>query len=222
MSREQVIYLINMAVQCAVWGMFSATLAFLDIGLGARYYSATLILSCLISCVYAYISADIKKKKWVFKHFKAIDLGETIFFTITETTFFVVYKVGKFDAIADMPRVLKLFFVWTVFYQIVRALISLILPGIGDVFEQSLYKNQIDYQNHSNAERLMSNGGAVLGAVLSFAVGDYFKFHPYWVFAMQAMDWIDLWARWQFYYKKNNSEIIKKNFAKDCVKWKSA
>ena len=99
-------------------------------------------------------------------------------------------------------------------------IVQTILPAIGDVFEQSLYKNQIDYQNHSNAERLVCNLGAVIGATLAFAVGDFFKDRPYLIFCLIFIDWLCLWSRWQFYFKPSNWIIIKANFAKDYMKWK--
>ena len=96
----------------------------------------------------------------------------------------------------------------------------IIIPSIGDVFEQSLYKNQIDYQNHSNAERLMSNVGAVLGALSALTVGDFFKEHVWLIFFATVFDWIGLWGRWQFYYNKQNFAIIVRNFAHDSNEWR--
>lgn len=200
MSRTQIIYLINLFVQCSVGGAFEATWAFQQNALGTRVYSITLVLGCIIGCIYAIMSTDMKKKRWIFKHFKAIDIGETIFFTLTELTFLTIYIIGRYDPFNDMTRVLWLFFYWTMFYKFVNAIICTILPSIGDVYEQSLYKNQIDYQNHSNAERLMCCFGAALGAWFSFLIGDFIKFHPWLIFTLVVMDWIGLWSRWQFYF----------------------
>ena len=113
------------------------------------------------------------------------------------------------------PELLKLFFYWNVFYRIVNMLISTIIPSIGDVFEQSLYKNQIDYQNHSNAENLACCFGNALGALACFAVGDFIKWHPWLIFTLVFLDWLSFWSRWQFYFNKSNFAIIKRNFAKD-------
>lgn len=220
MSRTQSIYLVNLFIECVVGGAFEATWAFQQNALGTRVYSTTMILSCIIGCIYAYMSTDVKKKRWIFRHFKVIDIGETIFFTCTELTFLTIYIVGGYDPIKDMNRVLWLFFYWTMFYRFVTAIICTILPGIGDVYEQSLYKNQIDYQNHSNAEQLMCSTGAIFGAFISLMIGDFIKYHPWLIFTLVIMDWVGLWSRWQFYFNKENYAIIKRNFAKDAGNWK--
>ncbi len=219
MSKEQTIYLLNMCFQCIIYGSFSATYAFINIGLGTKMYSINLILGCLIGCIYAYVNTDLKKKKWVFKHYKVVDLCKTAFYSVIDGAFLLIYFLGDFDPFNDMNQVLGLFFVWNIFFKVVHTIVSVMLPGVGDVFEQSLYRNQIDYQNHSNAEILMSNFGAVGGSVASFLVGDFFKKHPYFIFAAVVFDWLDLWARWQFYFNKKNFETIKRNFARDAVKW---
>lgn len=105
-------------------------------------------------------------------------------------------------------------------YLFTLMLNCVIIPSIGDVFEQSLYKNQIDYQNHSNAERLMSNVGAVIGALSALAVGDFFKEHVWLIFFATVFDWIGLWGRWQFYYNKQNFAIIVRNFAHESNEWR--
>lgn len=88
------------------------------------------------------------------------------------------------------------------------------------MFEQSLYKNQIDYQNHSNAETLVANFGACIGAFVAFIIGDMLKDHIWIVFALVVNDWLSLWSRWQFYFNKANYSIIRKNFEEDCRTWK--
>lgn len=220
MSKSQIIYLINLFVNCLVGGSCEATWAFQQNALGTRVYSITLILGCVIGCVYAIFSTDMKKKRWIFRHFKAIDICETVFFTLTEFSFLIIYFAMGYDPYNDMTRVLWLFFYWSMFYKFVNAVISTILPGIGDVYEQSLYKNQIDYQNHSNAERLMCCFGATFGALFSFLIGDFIKFHPWLIFTLVLLDWLGLYARWQFYFNKENFAIIKRNFAKDSGEWR--
>lgn len=220
MSKEQIIYLIFLFVQCVVYGGFSATFAYQDIGLGTRFYSINLILGCVFGCIYAFVGTDYKKKKWVFRHFKCIDLTETILVTLVDSAFLIIYFAGKFDPIVDEHRVLQLFFAYNVFWKLVWSIIQSIIPNIGDVFEQSLYKNQLDYQNHSHAETLMACFGSALGAIVSFAVGDFFRFHPWMIFLLAWMEWYSLWSRWQFYYNKKNYAIIKRNFAKDCGEWR--
>ena len=66
----------------------------------------------------------------------------------------------------------------------------------------------------------MGNFGAVAGAFLSFALGDFVKWHPYLIFLLVWLDWFGLWARWQFYFNKRNFAIIKRNFAKDSGEWR--
>lgn len=215
MSREQVIYLFFLFFNCIAYGAFSATYAYYEIGLGTRFYSFLISLGCIIGVVHAFIAADIKKKRWVFCHYKIIDLGESIFFTCTEMGFLIYYLANNLNPLIDEKPIFYLFFFYFIFYRIVNAIISVVIPGIGDVFEQSLYPNQIDYQNHSNAESMMSCFGAALGAGASFLIGDYFKNHPYYVFLLVFVDWIGLWSRWQFYFKPSNYSIIKRNFAKD-------
>lgn len=222
MDRHQIIYLISIFINCIVMGGFAATFTFQQIGLGTQIYSINLILGCIAGCVYAFISTDMKKKKWVFCHFKAIDVGETVLFTLTESVFmFLYFFVCKFPFVIPaldeplMDKVLWLFFGWNMFYRITNTIITSIIPGIGDVYEQSLYKNQLDYQNHSNAEMLMDCFGAALGAGVSFLVGDFIKFHPWLIFTLVILDWYTLWSRWQFYFNKKNYAIIKRNFAKD-------
>ena len=201
MSRSQVIYLFSIFIGCTVFGALSGAIAFYDIGLGTRYYSFSLFINCIISCLYCWFSADMKKKRWIFMHYKAIDLGETIFFTLSNTVFLIIYIEG-------------------IFYKIVSTFISTIIPSIGDVYEQSLYKNQIDYQNHSRAEGLMSCFGAAAGAAISWMVGDFFKYHPKIIFLTAYINWIEFYCRWQFYFNKENYAIIKRNFAKDCGEWR--
>lgn len=220
MSKEQIIYLIVDFFCLIIYGMLTPTFMQLDIGLGSRYYSVQLIASCVIGCVYAYIATDLKKKRWVLIHFKEIDLCETLFFSTFEIAFLIIYIVGHYNPTSNWVRVCKLFFFHDFILKIVRMIVQTILPSIGDVFEQSLYKNQIDYQNHSNAERLVCNFGAVIGATLAFAVGDFFKDRPYLIFTIVVLDWLSLWSRWQFYFKPSNWVIIKANFAKDYIKWK--
>lgn len=216
MSKEQIIYLIFLFVDCVIYGMFAATFTYYQIGLGTRFYSLIVCTGCIVGVIHAFVSADVKKKRWVFKHYRIIDLCESIFFTITEMGFLTYYFVNNLNPLVDEVPVLNLFFFWSIFYRIVNGIVSIVIPSIGDVFEQSLYKNQIDYQNHSNAENLMACFGAALGAGLCFIVGDFFKEHPYFIFFLVIFDWIGLWSRWQFYFKPSNFEIIKRNFAKDC------
>lgn len=220
MSRTQINYLINIFISSAIYGGFAATFTYQQIGLGTRFYSVNLVLGCIIGCIHAYMSADMRKKRWIFRHFRCIDLGETLFFTLTEVSFASIYFIGKFNPTENEVRVLQLFFCWNIFYRIVGSIINMIIPSIGDVFEQSLYKNQIDYQNHSNAENLMGCFGAAGGALLSLAIGDFIKWHPWLIFTLIILDWYGLWSRWQFYYNKENYSIIKRNFAKDSGEWK--
>lgn len=221
MSREQLIYLLFVMLDLIIGGAVSPTWASLNIGLGYRFYSVQMIVSCVIGMIYAVVSSDVQKKRWVFKHYKAIDLGETIFYTLFDAVFLVIYIAGCYNPNEDWNRVCKLFFSYSLLFQIARAIVQVILPGIGNVFEQSLYKNQIDYQNHSNAETLMANFGCLLGAAAAFLVGDTLKNHLWIVFALVINDWLGLWSRWQFYFNKKNYDIIKRNFAKDCAKWRS-
>lgn len=215
MSKEQTIYLFFLFFSCIAYGSFSATYAYYEIGKGTRFYSLLISLGCIIGVVHAFIAADIKKKRWVFCHYKAIDLGESIFFTLTEMGFLIFYFSKGMNPTIDELPVLNLFFVYFIFYRIVNAVISVVIPGVGNVFEQSLYKNQIDYQNHSNAENMMCCFGAALGAGASFLIGDYFKEHPYWGFCLVFVDWIGLLCRWQFYFKPSNYSMIIRKFAKD-------
>ena len=215
MSKEQVIYLLFLFLNCVVYGAFASTFTHYEIAKGSRYYSSLLMIGCIVGVVHAYIASDVKKKRWVFKHFRAIDLGESIFYTCTELGFFCYYMFNGLSPATSPDRVENLFFFYFVFYRIVSAIISVVIPSIGDVFEQSLYKNQIDYQNHSNAENMMSCFGAALGAAGCWIVGDYFIKRPYFIFGMVLFDWIGLWSRWQFYFKPSNYSIIKRNFAKD-------
>ena len=220
MSRSQVIYLFSIFMECTVFGALSGAIAFYDIGLGTRYYSFSLFINCIISCLYCWFSTDMKKKKWFFMHYKAIDLWETIFFTLSNTVFLIIYIVGNYDPHSNIQRLCKLFFYEGIFYKIVNTFISTIIPSIGDVYEQSLYKNQIDYQNHSRAEGLMSCFGAAAGAAISWMVGDFFKYHPKIIFLTAYINWIEFYCRWQFYFNKENYAIIKRNFAKDCGEWR--
>lgn len=220
MSKEQIIYLIVDFFALVIYGMLTPTFIQLDIGLGSRWYSIQLIASCIIGCIYAYVATDLKKKRWVFIHYKQIDFCETLFFSSFEILFLIIYIVGQYNPNESWLRVCKLFFFHDFILKIVRMIVQTILPAIGDVFEQSLYKNQIDYQNHSNAERLVCNFGAVIGAALAFAVGDFFKDRPYLIFCLIFIDWLCLWSRWQFYFKPSNWIIIKANFAKDYMKWR--
>ena len=220
MSKSQIIYLISIFVSCALWGSFGGAFAFYDIGLGTKYYSFSIFINCLITCLYCWFSTDMKKKKWIFIHYRQIDLIETIFFNLSETTFLLIYVFGKYDPYSDITRVCFLFFYQGIFYKIVRTFLSVILPGIGDVYEQSLYKNQIDYQNHSRAENIMSCFGAAAGALISWLVGDFFKYRPWLTFLCTYADWYFMWSRWQFYFNKENYSIIKRNFAKDCGDWR--
>lgn len=219
MSKEQIIYLITNFFSCIVYGAFGATWAFHNNGLGTRVYSIMTIVGCLCSMVYCWVSADINKKRWVFRHYKGIDIGESLVLTIGDVVFLIIYFCLGFGfVITDqiMPDVLWFFFYYSLFWRIFWVIIQSLIPGVGDVFEQSLYKNQIDYQNHTNAEGLVNTFGMAIGAVASFAVGDYFKYRPWLTMCLFAMDWVSLWARWQFYFKKENFAIIKRNFAKDC------
>lgn len=220
MSRQQTVYLFTLMLNCVIYGMLMPTFLMLDIGLGSRVYSIQLIVSCLIGLVSAYIASDVNKKRWVFCHFKAIDISKTLFFTVVELSFFLAYMIGKYDPTVDWEGVCRLFFVHDLLLRIVRFITEMIIPSIGDVFEQSLYKNQIDYQNHSNAERLMSNVGAVIGALSALAVGDFFKEHVWLIFFVTVFDWIGLWGRWQFYYNKQNFAIIVRNFAHESNEWR--
>lgn len=220
MSKEQIIYLIVDFFTLVIYGMLTPTFIQLDIGLGSRWYSIQLIASCIIGCIYAYVATDLKKKRWVFIHYKQIDFCETLFFSSFEILFLIIYIIGQYNPNENWLRVCKLFFFHDFILKIVRMIVQTILPAIGDVFEQSLYKNQIDYQNHSNAERLVCNFGAVIGAALAFAVGDFFKDRPYLIFCLIFIDWLCLWSRWQFYFKPSNWVVIKANFAKDYMKWK--
>lgn len=220
MSREQIIYLLFMFFDFVIYGMLSPTFVQLDIGLGSRYYAVQLMICCVSGVLYAYVATDVEKKRWIFKHYKIIDFTETLIFSIVDITFLIVYFLGQYNPIIDWQRVCRLFFVYNFLLKIVRTLITTVLPSIGNVFEQSLYKNQIDYQNHSNAEILMDNFGAMLGALLAFVVGDYFKERPYYIFLLIILDWASMWSRWQFYFKPENYSIIKRNFAKDSGQWK--
>ena len=220
MSKEQIIYLIVDFFALVIYGMLTPTFIQLDIGLDSRWYSIQLIASCIIGCIYAYVATDLKKKRWVFIHYKQIDFCETLFFSSFEILFLIIYIVGQYNPNESWLRVCRLFFFHDFILKIVRMIVQTILPAIGDVFEQSLYKNQIDYQTHSNAERLVCNFGAVIGAALAFAVGDFFKDRPYLIFCLIFIDWLCLWSRWQFYFKLSNWVIIKANFAKDYMKWR--
>ena len=155
MSREQIIYLLFLFVNCIAYGMFTATFTYYEIGLGTRFYSLIICTGCIVGVIHAFVSADVKKKRWVFCHYKAIDLGESIFYTCTELGFAAYYFANNLNPLVDEVPVLNLFFFWSIFYRVVNGIVSVVIPSIGDVFEQSLYKNQIDYQNHSNAENLM-------------------------------------------------------------------
>lgn len=220
MSREQFIYLLFIMLDLIIGGAISPTLVSLDIGLGRRVYSVQIIVSCIIGVVYSIVSTDLRKKKWVFKHFRAIDLGETIFYTLFDAVFILIYFIGQYNPNKNWERTCKLFFSYNLLLKVVRAIITIILPSIGNVFEQSLYKNQIDYQNHSNAEVLVANFGCLLGAGAAFLVGDMLKDNLWIIFILVINDWLGLWSRWQFYFKKENYDIIKRNFAKDCGEWK--
>ena len=145
MSKEQIIYLIFLFVDCVIYGMFAATFTYYQIGLGTRFYSLIVCTGCIVGVIHAFVSADVKKKRWVFIHFRAIDLGESIFYTCTELGFFCYYMFNKLSPVTSPDKVENLFFFYFVFYRIVSAIISVIIPSLGDVFEQSLYKNQIDY-----------------------------------------------------------------------------
>lgn len=215
MSREQTIYLLFLFVDCVVYGAFAATFAYYQIGLGTRYYSLIICTGCVVGVIHAFVSADVKKKRWVFTHYRIIDLAESIFFTLTEVGFLAYYFFNNFNPLIDEKPVINLIFFWSIFYRIINGIVSIVIPSIGDVFEQSLYKNQIDYQNHSNAENMMCCFGAAIGAFFCFVVGDFFKNHPYFIFMLVVFDWIGLWSRWQFYFKPSNYSIIKRNFAKD-------
>ena len=87
MSKEQTIYLVFLFLSCVIYGTFAATYTHYEIAKGSRYYSSLLSIGCIVGVIHAYIATDIKKKKWVFRHYKAIDLGESIFFTCTEAGF---------------------------------------------------------------------------------------------------------------------------------------
>lgn len=215
MSKEQTIYLLFLFVESVVYGMFAATFTYYQIGLGSRFYSLIISAGCIVGCIHAFVSADIKKKKWVFIHYRIIDLCESIFLTLTEVGFATYYFVNGFNPLVNEKPILSLFFFWSIFYRVINGIVSIVIPSIGDVFQQSLYKNQIDYQNHSNAENLMSCFGAAIGSGLCFVAGDFFKNHPYLIFFLVIFDWIGLWSRWQFYFKPDNYSIIKRNFAKD-------
>ena len=78
MSRQQTVYLFTLMLNCVIYGMLMPTFLMLDIGLGSRVYSIQLIVSCLIGLVSAYIASDVNKKRWVFCHFKVIDISETL------------------------------------------------------------------------------------------------------------------------------------------------
>lgn len=215
MSKEQIIYLVYLFIFCVVYGGFAATFTYYQIGLGTRFYSLIISVGCAVGVIHAFISADIKKKRWVFVHYRMIDLAESVFFTLTELGFLAYYFINNLNPLIDEKPVLNLIFFWSIFYRIVDGIVSVIIPKIGDVFEQSLYKNQIDYQNHTNAEDLMCCLGAAIGAGFCFIVGDFFKDRPYWIFSLVILDWLGLWSRWQFYFKPSNYSIIKRNFAKD-------
>lgn len=220
MSKEQTIYLVFLFFNCIIYGAFSATFAYYEIGLGARFYSILMILGCVVGVIHCYVATDMNKKIWVFRHYKAIDIGESIFYTITQIGFLCFYFWKGMDPTINEKPVLQLFFFYSIFYRIISSILSIVIPSIGNVFEQSLYKNQIDYQNHSNAEGLMASFGAAFGALASFLVGDFFKNRPYLIFTLIVFDWVGLWTRWQFYFKPSNYEIIKRNFARDCAEKK--
>lgn len=215
MSREQTIYLLFLFVDCVVYGSFAATFTYYQIGLGTRFYSLIVSTGCIVGVVHAFVSADVRKKRWVFKHYRAIDLCESVFYTLTEAGFLAYYLMNGLNPLADERPVLKLIFFWSIFYRVVNSVVSVVIPSIGDVYEQSLYKNQIDYQNHSNAENLMCCFGTALGAGACFLAGDFFKDRPYCIFLLVVFDWVGMWSRWQFYFKPSNYAIIKRNFAKD-------
>lgn len=219
MSKEQTIYLLTNFLGAIIYGSFGATWAFHENGLGTRVYSAITIIGCLCGFVYCWVSADLEKKKWVFCHYRIIDMAESIVLTLGDIVFLIVYFALGFGLKIDdeiMPKVLWFFLVYSVFWRILWTIVTAIIPGVGNVFEQSLYKNQIDYQNHTNAEGLVSSIGALIGAAISLYVGDFFKYRPWITLCLFAWDWISLWSRWQFYFKKENYSIIKRNFAKDC------
>ena len=91
MSKEQIIYLIVDFFALVIYGMLTPTFIQLDIGLGSRWYSIQLIASCIIGCIYAYVATDLKKKRWVFIHYKQIDFCETLFFSSFEILFLIIY-----------------------------------------------------------------------------------------------------------------------------------
>lgn len=215
MSKEQTIYLLFLFLNCVIYGAFTATYAHYEVAKGPRYYSSLVAIGCIVGVIHAYIATDIVKKKWVFKHYKLIDLGKSIFYTLIEMGFLIYYFSNELNPITSPRRVENMFFFYFIFYRIINAIISVIIPSVGDVFEQSLYKNQIDYQNHSNAENMMCCLGAALGAIVCWIVGDFFIKRPYWIFCIVLFDWVGLWSRWQFYFKPENYDIIKRNFARD-------
>lgn len=87
MSKEQIIYLLFSFADSVAYGMFAATFTYYEIGLGTRFYSLIVCTSCIVGVIHAFVSADVKKKRWVFCHYKAIDLGESIFTYIWQERF---------------------------------------------------------------------------------------------------------------------------------------
>ena len=115
MSKEQTIYLLFLFVESVVYGMFAATFTYYQIGLGSRFYSLIISTGCIVGCIHAFISADIKKKKWVFIHYRIIDLCESIFFTLTEAVFATYYFVNGFNPLVNEKPILSLGFFWSIF-----------------------------------------------------------------------------------------------------------
>ena len=126
MSREQTIYLLFLFIDCVVYGSFAATFTYYQIGLGTRFYSLIVSTGCIVGVVHAFVSADVRKKRWVFKHYRAIDLCESVFYTFTEAGFLAYYLMNGLNPLTDEKPVLKLIFFWSIFYRVVNSVVSVL------------------------------------------------------------------------------------------------
>ena len=130
MSKEQVIYLLFLFVESVVYGMFAATFTYYQIGLGSRFYSLIISVGCIVGCIHAFVSADIKKKKWVFIHYRIIDLCESVFFTLTEAGFAIYYFVNGFNPLVNEKPILSLFFFTRLSESTISSSFSANLPWV--------------------------------------------------------------------------------------------
>lgn len=101
MSKEQLIYLLFLLLDLIIGGAVSPTLVSVSIGLGNRVYSVQLIVSCIIGVIYSIASTNLRKKKWMFYHYKAIDLSETAFYSLFNFAFLLIYFLGRYNPTDD-------------------------------------------------------------------------------------------------------------------------